>query len=216
MTIPTDLRAGITGAGDEIIAFPRLIMESPRKAQVHIPSPRCDLSDSDERLAPVLVMRSRSQSRSITGQIGRGKRTVGQARRRVTELDTESVWPDLETYLKPQETRQQVWGTLLSTGPVRPSLKFHKRKEYMPKLSHRKESLFPAKSRPSPCSGPLLFLEFSTPKRLPRLSRSPLQYLTRKQLHREPTIWKSPLGQYEYVDGSRRKGHKECNKSYFL
>ena len=190
-------------------------MESPLKAQVHIPSPRCDLSDSDERLSPVLVLRSRSQARSITGQIGREKRTVERTRRRVAELDTETVWPDLETYLKPRETREQVWGTLLSTGPTRP-LRCHKRKDYMPKISLRKEGLFPAKSRPSPYSGPLLFLEFSTPKRLPQLSRSPLQYLTRKQLHKEPTIWKSPLGQYEYVDGSRRKGHKVCNKSYFL
>lgn len=207
MPIPCEFKAD-----NEIMAFHRLIMESPRKAQVHIPSP---LSDSDERLAPVLVMRSRSQSRSITGQLGREKRVVEPTRRRATELDTETVWPNLETYLKPRETREQVWGTLLSTGPARP-LKCHKRKEYMPQLSQRKESLFPPKSRPSPCSGPLLFLEFSTPKRLPRLSRSPLQYLTRQQLHREPTIWKSPLGQYEYVDGSKRKGHKVCNKSYFL
>lgn len=191
-------------------------MDSPRRALVHIPSPRYDLSDSDERLAPVLMARSRSQARSITGQVKRsGKRKGGKATHKVTELETESVWPDLETYLKPQETRKR---SLLSTGPKGPILKEQKRKEYLPWLSLRKESLFTAKSRPSPCR-PLLLPEIITPsnrKSLTRLSRSPLpafHYLTRKQLHQEPTIWKSPLGQYEYVDGSRKKGR---NRSYCL
>lgn len=192
-------------------------MEFPRRAQVHIPSPRCDLSDSDERLAPVIIARSRSQTKSITEVVRSGKRKEGKATHKVTELETESVWPDLETYLKPQETRKQVWGSLLYTAPKAPifALKEQKRKEYLPWLSLHKESPFPAKSRLSPCR-PVLLPEISTPSNRKPLCRSPLpafHYLTRKQLHREPTIWKSPLGHYEYVDGGRKKGR---NRSYCL
>lgn len=190
-------------------------MASYRRAQVHIPAPSIDCleSDSEERLTPVNIARSKSQVKAIGRIIGKKKEEKVRKEGKTAVMETDAMWPDVETYMQPVEKKEQGWRSLLGTRPTGILRVGTHKSRYLPWISLRREPYSPLKPVPSPTFSPI----FTTPSKdsSTKGNMSPLPYLTRKQLHREPLIWRSPLGQYKYVEPKRRRS-REANKSYFL